>query len=307
MKDVIFFDYVDFIKKIIDWSIYIPILLVLLLVYLFTHLGFIRYPAGEYVLIGIFVSAFLSRKLFWGIFYFFQLRSFTTVLSYRINTEDDFRKVWSYYCRICHTDDLERMRTGGIYVKHYLLKLVLNHRLKSLQINQQTGGGIQDRFYQEDLMFYAFACQICNFTCSYDVLQHDAITSKVIEKPLSEISLEPIFIQIIKDCHNDGKGFLSTLALMLLIMIYLRLPSEKKARVVKFFTCLSDSQIGWLNRRAFEVAIATVMINDSPEEKLRELENELRNAKIERLEDKHNFRDKVLRGKISHLGLENAD
>lgn len=308
MRDIIFDYVVGFIKKIIDWKICILFLsFFLLMVLLLTKLSFIRYSEFKYVaFIGITISPFLSRKLFWGGFYFFQFNGFITLLTSKINTKDDFRKAWSYYCRICYTDNLKRMLSGGIYLKYYFLGLKFNHLLKSFQINL-TKGKLQDISFQEDLKFIVFVYHVCDFASSYDVRQHDVIASKLIEKPLCQISFENILNQIIKDCYNDGRGFLSTLALMLLIMIYLRLPNKKKTYVVEFFKCISDLKIGWLNRRVFEVVIATVMMESHPKEKLRELEKELRNAQIEGLDDKYNFRDKVLLAKILHLGLENAE
>lgn len=299
-------DYVaGFTKKVIDWTIFLPLMSFFLLIFLLTKLGFIPYSEFESILmLGFVVSPFLSRKLIWGVFYFFQFNSFVRILNSKITTKDDFRNAWLYYCRICHTDNLKRMVPGGIYLKYHLLGLYFNHSLKSLQINR-TKGKFQDISYQEDLMFISFACIVCDFASSYDARRHYDIASELIEN-LGQISLEKMFRQIIKDCYNDGKGFLSTLALMLLIMIYLRLPN-KKTDVVEFFTDISDLKIGWLNRRVFEAVIATVMIERTPKKELVELENELRNSQIVGLEDKYNFWDKVLSVKISHLGLENAD
>lgn len=253
------------------------------------------------------VSPFISRKFFWGSVYFFQLRNFTKLLSIEIKNQDDFKKIWSSYCKICSTDSHMRMLKGGIYLKYDILKLFCYLSLESLQIDAVTDGYETDMEYQENLLFWAFTYIVCDFASSYDIRKHSTITTELIREPLDQISFEPTLIQIIKDCHTDGKGFLSTLALMQSIMIYIRLPDTKKLLVSKFFEDISDLKIGWLSRRVFEVVIATVMIKHQPEEGLRELNIELRKAQIGDNRDKYNFRDEVLAKKLDDMGLEYAD
>lgn len=267
-------------------------------------IGLIQYQEYNVLIYILVASPLISRKLFWGSLYLFQLKNFTRLLNTKIRTEDEFRIVWSSYCHICNTDNHMRMIKGGIYVKYYILKLILNVSLESHQINAQTGTFEKDQKYQEDLLFKIFTSITCDFASSYDVKNHDIIGTKQIEEPLSQISFEPVLIKIIMDCHNDGKGFLSALALMQSIMIYIRLPDDKKTLVTKFFKDISDIKIGWLNRRIFEVAVATVMIERLPEERLRELNIELRNTKIVTDKDKYEFRDNVLTKKMLSMGLK---
>ena len=308
MKDLIFLDYVDFLKKIIDWVIYIPILTILVLLYLFMECGFVSYPSLKYFLsIAFFVAPFISRKLFWGLFYLPNLVAFTKTLNCSIDTDDSFKKAWSQYTKICYIINHKRISSGGVFVAYYLLMIKFNHLLASLQINAGTGGLKIDTKYQEDLLFYTYTCIVCDFASSYDVKQHGIIASKFIEEPLNQISFEKVLIQIIKDCHNDGNGFLSTLALQHSIMIYLRLPEEKRKIIIHFFTHISDLNIGWLNRRVFEVVISTLMIDSSPEEELKKLEMELRKKKIEKFNHKYDFTELVLTPIISNMGLENAE
>lgn len=269
------------------------------------QIGFIQYQGYTVLIIFLtVVSPFISRKFFWGSVYFFQLRNFTKLLSTELKNKNDFKKILSSYCKICSTDSHMRMIKGGIYLKYYILKLFCDLSLESLQINAATGEYETDREYQENLLFWAFTRTACDFASSYDIRKHSAITTELIEEPLYQISFEPTLIQIIKDCHTDGKGFLSALALMQSIMIYIRLPDTKKLLVSKFFKDISDLKIGWLSRRVFEVVIATVMIKYQPEEKLRALNIELREAQIADDKDKYKFRDEMLAKKLDDMGLK---
>lgn len=308
MKDIIFFDYREFIKNIIDWSIYIPIASFFVLISLFLQLGYVHCPEYEYIpFLGLLMSPLLSRKLFWGIFYFFELQNFTTTLSSKIENRDDFKKAWTLYYQICKTNDYNRMKTGGIYIRYYLLQLIVCRRLKKLQISQAKNE-IQDIHFKENLLFWAFTCNACKYGWSYDFQQHEDIANKLTEGQINKM-MEPVLMHIIEECHNDGEGFLSTLTLMQTIMIYLRLQDEKQKTSLEFFKSISDHKIGWLNRKIFEVVIGTVMIKPLPQEELSKLKIELRNEeknlqnKKWDQRDKWNFRKK-LDEKLYNMELE---
>lgn len=298
------------VQRFIDWKVFVGIWFGLGIVYLLIYFGPVPSSIQGYAKIAAYVSPFISRKFFCGVFYFLLLRRFYEVLSSKINTEGSFKRVWSQYRKICRINTRTRMGLHGIYVGYYVYMLILDEKLRWLQVNQQTDTTEKDKSFRQNLLFYSFSYQVCNFVCSYNSRRPSVSAIEAIEKPLSEISFEPLLIDTIKSCHIDGEGFLSTLALMLLVLIYLRLPDEKKALVVKSLKSISNliHKIGWLNRKMVETIIAVSMMESlSPERKLKELESSLKKAKPTTEAEKWHFRDNVLKSKILQLRLEHAD
>ena len=298
------------VQKFIDWKVFVGIWFGLGIVYLLIYFGLVPSSIQGYAKIVSYISPFISRKLLCGVFYFRLLRRFHKVLSSKINTEASFKRVWSQYRKIFRINSGTRMGLHGIYVAYYVYMLILDEKLRWLQVNQQTDTIEKDKSFRENLLFYTFSYQVSSFVCSYNSRQPSVSAIEAIEKPLSQISFEPLLIDAIKSCHIDGEGFLSTLTLMLLVLIYLRLPDEKKALVVKSLKSVSNliHKIGWLNRKMVETIIATSMMESlSPERKLQELETSSKKAKRVTEAEKWDFRNNVLESKISQLRLEHGD
>lgn len=255
----------------------------------------------------LFLSALISRKLFRGFVYSIKFRSFAIALNNEIETADDFKKVWDAYCRDFERDNKMKEDIG---VKYYILKMIYEKLLDPLTIKRnhefsdnkckEIDKRKNDR---EDIIFTKFIYIICNFVSFYEEKKYKSNFNKYIEKPLKDINFELFLIKIIKDCYNSEEfGFLSTLALMKCVMIYLRLTEEKKKLISNFFRDINYIDIGWLNRRMLEVAIATVMIECLPDKKLGELQKEFKCMITENSASKSNFRD-MLGEKLKHMNL----
>ena len=298
------------VQKFIDWKVFVGIWFGIGIVYLLIYSGTIPSSIQGYAKIVSYISPFISRKFLCGVFYFRLLRKFHKALSSKIDTEASFKRVWSQYHKICRINNGTRMGLHGIYVAYYIYMLILDEKLRWLQVNQQTDTIEKDKSFRENLLFHTFSYQVSNFVCSYNSRQPSISAIEAIEKPLKQISFEPLLIDTMKSCLIDGPGFLSTSTLMLLVLIYLRLPDEKKTLVVKSLKSVSNliDEIGWLNRKMVETIIAVSMMESlSPERELKELESSLKKEKPATEEEKWAFRDNVLKSKISELGLEHAD
>lgn len=242
------------------------------------------WPFGGYVQIIIILfiaSILLNRKLF---FYFLNKNSFFRFyngLNVKINDDLKFNEHWKNYIQICQIMDKkycyldEESHLNGIILiyrrinQKFCFLSLLNKR------NIKTANTQQDLDYQEKVMILSFIQKICDYVIKYNPEIHLQVKEDSIDKGLKEIQLENSYIDIISYCHIDGKGFLTTLALQNLIVISLLLPQQKRIQILELMNAMPIQNIGWLNRRLFEVILVNVALNSMSKSEWDKLVNEI--------------------------------
>lgn len=111
---------------------------------------------------------------------------------------------------------------------------------------------------------------------------------------------------MIIDCYNDGKGFMSTLNLSLLIIIYLRMPIDKREYIKTFYKNTDYKNIGWLNKKLFE-SIIIVMMDENPSRELHIIEEKLAGSSLDSDDNKYEFRNNILPRRLYQYGIEYAN
>ncbi len=249
--------------------------------------------------------------MIYGIIYYLKFMQFYKLLYSKINTKEDFKKAFLYYSWFCSAENLKKMNTG-IYVGFHILNLHFNNLLNSTQINI-TPSKEEDFSHRDYMTVIPFICLACDLVSSYNRKQHQDI-GKNLEKDLGDIQLEKVYYRIVRDCFIDGgEGFLSTLELMLLIMIHLRTPEEKRKLVREFLEDIYDDKIGWLNRKLFETIIVIAMMDNNSEKILDSLKIKIEKEGIKNGKDKYsdnhkyNLRNGLLKQIVSGYGIKYAD
>jgi len=119
-----------------------------------------------------------------------------------------------------------------------------------------------DITYQEKVMLNSYINQLCEYIIDYNHENHLEVLKDSITERFKKAQLEQELIDIIYYCHFDGYGFLSTLALENLIGIYLSLPQDRRVKILDILTSIPVKRnIGWLNRRVFEVILIGVVLD----------------------------------------------
>ena len=287
---------------------------------------FLWYPFGSVVpliIIVLILSAIINQKLFIYIVnrkYFFQ---FYDSLDHQIDNNEDFKDVWNKYRQICEIVDMNyrylntKSHDDGITLIFRRLHSYFHLKSKQRRRNINTSVWNDDYEYQHKILLYNFIQKICEFEAQYTPENHVDIKEEFITKPLKQIQLEDELIHIIECCHIDGKGFLSTLALENLIAISLSLPHEKRLKILKILKTVETRNIGWLNRRLFEVILVNVALNYLSDNEWNNLSQEVKKVDTailaiepkltfdERIEQiKDDFRENALKKYLSEEGLK---
>ncbi len=343
----IFYDYV---KKVIDIKIVVISILIISILEVLVNINYLQkqilnllspdffpiesgysstfqwYPFGSVVpliIILLIIAAVINQKLFVYLSnkkYFFQ---FYDSLDKKIETNQDFRDIWDKYRKICVILDKNynyldtKSHDDGITLIFRRLQSYFQSKSKSQRRNVNTSGWTDDFEYQHKIILYNYIQKICEFESQYTPENHLVIKDEFITKPLKQIQLEDELIQIIEYCHIDGKGFLSTLALENLIAISLSLPHEKRLKILKIVKMIRMKNIGWLNRKLFEVILVNVALNYLSDNEWNNLSLDIKklddsilaidpkltfDERIEKLKD--NFKENVLRRYLSAEGLK---
>ena len=273
------------LRKIIDLKLYFFVLVVVALytAYLNIHLlqdpqmllftestkdMALRWPFGGYIqfiIVLLVASMVINRKVIVFLLkkkYFF---AFYDSLSNKISNKDDFVEVWSKYENLCKI--LERKHRFIDEDSHYngivLIYRRINQRCYAqsvlLRRNVNTATMDDDIEYQEKVMLNSYIQKICEYVIDYNHETHLELHDELIIKRFKQTQLEQELINTIKYCHIDGYGFLSTLALENLIGISLLLPQDHRVKILEVLASMPVNNIGWLNRRVFEVVLIGVV------------------------------------------------
>jgi len=223
---------------------------------------------GFLILCLFFMSIVINRKLWIYITNKKIFLQFYQSLDTNIKTNQDFRNKWNLYQILCKRLDKnhryidEDIHTDGISLIYRQMSVTYSRKAKSKRRNTNTDEWTTDVEYQRRVLLYNFIQKICNFVISYDPERHLQIKDEQIVNAFNSIQLDEDFIKIIEYCHLDGKGFLTTLALENLIAISMTLPHEKRVVLLQILRKINTNNLGWLNRRIFEVLLVNVALRD---------------------------------------------
>jgi hypothetical protein len=230
------------------------------------------YPFGSFIpllIILLVFAAFINRKM---LIYLQNRKSFfdfyESLDKKTVNDSRDFKKICLKYEKIGEILNTKfrsldaKSNDDGITLIFRELRYRYGQRSKFLRRNYDTKLFSNDIEYQQKIQLYDFIQIICDFEIQYTPEKHLEIKDEFITKPLKQIQLENELITIIVSCHTDGKGFLSTLALENMIAISLSLPHKDRIKILEILKSVPTKNIGWLNRRLFEIILVNVALHD---------------------------------------------
>lgn len=302
--DLIYRNFNRYIKNFIDGPRHFLVVFTLFIIFLLNQFEILHYPGKNIMMPLVLASFFISRKSMLSAIYLFEFIKFYKIVNQNVNTKQQFKQAYSYYFWFCNSKNLEKMKTG-IELTYSLLNFYFNLKLNSIEVNV-TNGEEEDFCHREDLIFISFVTVVCDFISSYDVKKHYILLKKL-EDSLNEIHFEDFLRKMIIDCYNDGKGFMSTLNLSLLIIIYLRIPAEKRKYIKIFYKNNNYKNIGWLNRKLFESIIIIVMMDEDPSSELHIIEEKLAGSSLDSDDSKYEFRNNILPRRLYQYGIEYAN
>lgn len=170
-------------------------------------------------------------------------------------------------------------------------------------------------------IYYSYLKIFFEYGLSYDIQNHN--DKSFLDKTINSMEINGNLKTILLRTHFSGYGNNSTISLMNVISIYLRLSEENEEIIDKKIDFSIEYDFGWLHRRIFEVIIALSICYDEHQRnayykelktELKKLENNLRqiDKKIKRQFIKEredvltNFRDDFIKPIFVELGLEYA-
>jgi hypothetical protein len=302
--DLIYDNFNKIIKIFIEGPKHFLLILFIFIIYLANRFGFLIYPGKDIMFVLLIVSFLVNRKTISALMYVIKFKKYFKILNSGIKTKKDFKIAYSYYYWFCLDNNLKILKPG-IGLAYTILNLYYCLILNSIEINVTTGKE-DDLHHREELNFISFICVLCDLVSSYDVRQHYLDAPKLTDK-LRQIYFDNFLIKIFMECYSDGKGFMSTVVLGLLIMIYLKSPFKKRNIIKNFYAVIPEDDYGWLNRKLFESIIIIVMMEENPFDELNIIKEKLESTKFANDDDKYQFRNEILPRRLYKYGIKYAD
>jgi len=243
------------------------------------------WPFGGYIqliTLVLIIGTFFNRKLIVLALNYRTFSTFYDALNNRRLNEQEFREIWSRYENVCkrlgkkHWFIDEGTHYDGIMLVYRRINQKCYTNSVILRRNTNTAAMGDDIKYQEKVMLNSYLKAICEYVIEYNHETHKETGDEDICDKFNQIRLEQEFIEIIKYCHADGYGFLSTLALENLVGISLSLPQDRRVKILEILSSIPVMNIGWLNRRVFEVILISVVFNTMPNSELNQFIEDLK-------------------------------
>jgi hypothetical protein len=298
----------------------------------------IPYFKIEFIIMISLFLIFINRKLWFSINFYPIFKEFY-LSSEEINDRESFKKIWKKYVDISRKIDFEvntnKINNSKLYQlfiskKIYQDSILINYVLINNIVKRKFKK--MERFHAKEpsdwsylsikSIYYSFLKIFFKYGLSYNIQKHN--DKKFLDETISSLEINENLKLLIYRTHASGFGNDSTISLLNVISIYLRISENKREIIDKKLDFSIDYDFGWLHRRIFEVILVLSIFCKNGKikneyfrelnQKLKKLEPELKNLEkkvkyqfiIKKEELMTNFRNEFLKPIIEKMDLEYA-